>query len=83
MTIAGSNTPTTVTLRTSAGNLAWAGAPSPDGPVALRITRPGSDVGLDWIAFSRGRISIELPGRPRLIVPVWAEVARVIEDCRR
>ena len=83
MLIPGSNTPATVTLRTSAGNLAWPGGPSLDGSVTLRIARGASDNGLDWIAFSRGRMSVEVPGRPRLLVPVWAEVSRVIEDCRR
>ena len=37
---------------------------------------------LDDIAFSRGRISIEVAGAPRLIVPSWPESARTIEDCR-
>ena len=37
---------------------------------------------LDDIAFSRGRISVEVAGAPRLIVPSWPESARAIEDCR-
>ena len=37
---------------------------------------------LDAIAFSRGRISVEVAGAPRLIVPSWPESARAIEDCR-
>ena len=37
---------------------------------------------LDDIAFSRGRIAVEVAGAPRLIVPSWPESARAIEDCR-
>ena len=37
---------------------------------------------LDDIAFSRGRISVEVAGALRLIVPSWPESARAIEDCR-
>jgi len=38
---------------------------------------------LDSIAFSRGRISIEGGGAPRLVLPAWPEAARSIEDCRK
>jgi len=37
---------------------------------------------LDAIAFSRGRAGFSIAGQPPLIVPSWAEAARVIEDCR-
>jgi hypothetical protein len=37
---------------------------------------------LDAIASSRGRIAFGTPGVAALVVPPWAEVARVIEDCR-
>lgn len=37
---------------------------------------------LDAMAFSRGRFVIETAGAPRLVIPAWAEVSRVIEDCR-
>ncbi|MDO6416857.1 hypothetical protein Q4F19_20910 [Sphingomonas sp. BIUV-7] len=41
-----------------------------------------ADPFLDRIAFSRGRVSYAVPGQPLLMVPAWAEPARVIEDCR-
>lgn len=66
-------------IRTSNGNLQWQAAPDASG---LAVTRPATDTGLDWIAFSRGRISIEPAGAARRVLPVWAEIARVIEDCR-
>jgi hypothetical protein len=37
---------------------------------------------LDAIAFSRGRFAVGISGQQALVVPPWAEVARVIEDCR-
>ena len=41
-----------------------------------------SDRFLDEMLFSRGRIMIEAPGLPALILPTWPEPARVVEDCR-
>jgi hypothetical protein len=37
---------------------------------------------LDAMAFSRGRLGFSALNQPTLVVPVWAEVTRVIEDCR-
>ena len=37
---------------------------------------------LDAMVFSRGRIAVEAPGAPLLVLPSWPEPARVIEDCR-
>ena len=42
----------------------------------------GYDPLLDAIAFSRGRFGVSIVGQPALVVPAWAEAARVIEDCR-
>jgi hypothetical protein len=37
---------------------------------------------LDAIASSRGRVGFSTSGLAVLVVPPWADVARVIEDCR-
>jgi hypothetical protein len=37
---------------------------------------------LDAMAFSRGRISVEVEGQQPIILPSWAEIARIVEDCR-
>lgn len=37
---------------------------------------------LDAIAFSRGRFMLEMGGAQTLVLPVWSELGRVIEDCR-
>jgi hypothetical protein len=37
---------------------------------------------LDAVALSKGRFAVEADGLPPLYLPAWAEVSRVIEDCR-
>ena len=37
---------------------------------------------LDAIAASRGRIGFSTSGLDALVIPPWADVGRVIEDCR-
>jgi hypothetical protein len=71
-----------MTLRTSYGVLQWPAQRVVASNPATVAARAASDTGLDWIAFSRGRFTVELPGSQPLVVPVWAEPARVIEDCR-
>jgi hypothetical protein len=43
---------------------------------------PGNDPLLDAMALSKGRFAVETEGLPPLYLPSWAEVTRVIEDCR-
>ncbi|TPG12130.1 hypothetical protein [Sphingomonas oligophenolica] len=40
------------------------------------------DALLDAIGFSRGRFTLEQSGATPLVLPPWAEVERVTEDCR-
>lgn len=37
---------------------------------------------LDAMALSKGRFAVEVEGEASLYLPSWAEVSRVIEDCR-
>ena len=71
-----------LTVRTSYGARTLAATsraePLPYATASLAVT----DTLLDEIAFSRGRIAIEGPGQPQLILPAWPEPARVVEDCR-
>ncbi len=48
----------------------------------LSATVGAYDPILDALAFSLGRVGVTVSGQPALVVPAWAEVARVIEDCR-
>ena len=58
--------------------------PSSWNPATGRLTASVSayDRLLDAMAFSRGRIGFSALGLPVLVVPTWAEVGRVVEDCR-
>lgn len=53
-------------------------------PATHRITArvPDSDPLLDALVFSRARIAFTVRGSPQLVLPNFAEVTRVIEDCR-
>lgn len=65
-----------LTIRTSFGSRDL--ALPPQGELVL----PASDPFLDDMVFSRGRVAVEAPGQPPLILPTWPEPARVIEECR-
>lgn len=67
-------------VRTSFGARSLAASP---GPLFATATLAARDPLLDNMIFSRGRFSVELPGTPMVILPSWAEPARVVEDCRR
>ena len=58
--------------------------PSSFNPATGRLTADLSnyDPLLDAIVSSRGRVAFIVGTQPPLVVPPWAEVARVIEDCR-
>jgi len=51
-------------------------------PPAIVAAAGARDPHLDQLAFSRGRFLVDVAGQPRLVLPAWPEVARVIEDCR-
>ena len=48
----------------------------------LTIDLANYDPLLDAIVSSRGRVAYTVGAQPPLVVPPWAEPARVIEDCR-
>ncbi|WP_242125669.1 hypothetical protein [Sphingobium sp. Sx8-8] len=73
---------TAMTVRTSYGAVTWpAGAAAGTMP-ATQAIRAANDATLDQIAYSRGRFAVEVQGLDTLILPAWAEVGRVVEDCR-
>lgn len=49
---------------------------------ALSAELDARDPLLDAMAITRGRFAIEAEGGQALYLPAWAEVTRVIEDCR-
>ncbi|MCP1471830.1 hypothetical protein J3E64_003543 [Sphingobium sp. OAS761] len=71
-----------MTVRTSYGASSWP-ATTQAAPKAQTVAvRSATDAVLDQIAYSRGRFAVEVAGLSPLVLPPWAEVARVVEDCR-
>ena len=67
----------------------WTSSLSRNVPASFNVTTgrlttdlPASDPLLDALSNSRGRIALTVGTQPALVVPAWAEPARVIEDCR-
>lgn len=72
-----------MTVATTSETRALSAEPAPQGQPQLVTTLAARDALLDAMAFSRGRFSVEVNGLPTLYLPAWAEVGRVLEDCRR
>jgi hypothetical protein len=71
-----------LTIHTTYGALAWSAAAGAGGAGGFSTVRPANDPGFDWIAYSRGRIAVDIDGRSHIIVPSASEIGRVVEDCR-
>lgn len=71
-----------ITIRTSNGAVTLPATAGSGTAPRITAIRAASDPVFDQIAYSRGKVAIETAGMPQLIVPPWAEVVRVIEDCR-
>lgn len=71
-----------MSIATTSEIRALSAQPAPQGQPQLVVTLGAQDALLDAMAFSRGRFAVEVNGLPTLYLPAWAEVGRVIEDCR-
>ena len=78
------NAPSNVamTVRTETQDRTLQAAPGGDQLPYLEANLPARDALLDAMALSKGRFAVEIAGQPTLYIPAWAEVTRVIEDCR-
>jgi hypothetical protein len=74
--------PMTIRTETATRTLATVFEAAGADPTANATLAPRDSL-LDAMAFSKGRFAVEVPGTPALYLPSWAEVTRVIEDCRR
>lgn len=72
---------TPMTIRTSSVTRALSVQPG-NTPSTVTATLPASDPLLEAMGFSRGRFVIDQQGQPALVIPSWAEIERVTEDCR-
>ncbi|WP_267434050.1 hypothetical protein [Sphingomonas sp. GM_Shp_1] len=68
-----------VTIRTSSTTRALAAQAVATG---AEMVLTANDPLLDAMAFSRGRFTVEQQGQVPLVIPAYAEIGRVIEDCR-
>jgi hypothetical protein len=73
---------TPLTIRTS--TLMRAVPVQPAGGRSLYVTAAltPNDPLLEAMGFSRGRFVVQQGSLPPLVVPTWAEIERVTEDCR-
>ena len=70
-----------VTIRTETASRTINATPAANGD-ALMVSLTARDALLDTMALTKGRFAVETPDSPTLYLPAWAEVSRVIEDCR-
>ncbi|WNO54331.1 hypothetical protein [Stakelama saccharophila] len=73
---------TRLTIRTTSADRVLTARPTGGTPPYLAVALHPSDRLLDAMGFSRGRFIVETPGLPTLVIPSWAEILRVTEDCR-
>ena len=76
------NAATPFTIRTTSTTRNVAAQPTGGTPPYAATAFAPTDPLLDAMAFSRGRIVMEQAGVRPLVVPAWAEIGRVTEDCR-
>ena len=72
----------TMTIRTESQTRTLAATPAAGQLSAIESRLAASDRLLDAMALTKGRFAVEVSGTPTLYLPSWAEVTRVIEDCR-
>ncbi len=68
-------------VRSSSAMKEFAASPTGGTPAYVATEILPNDPILDAMAYSRGRIAIEAGGQP-IAIPSWAEITRVVEDCR-
>jgi hypothetical protein len=69
-------------VKTSASAKVMSAASAGGNPSYVAAELSPVDPILDAMAYSRGRFTVEASGHQPLAVPAWAEISRIIEDCR-
>jgi hypothetical protein len=82
LSVAGSGASGNFTIRTSSTLKSFQAAQASGDPPYVAAEIMPQDAILDAIAFSRGRFAIEVGGLRSMAIPNWAEIGRVVEDCR-
>ncbi len=71
-----------IVIRSSSTMKQFAGSPTGGALPFIATEIMPRDPILDAMIFSRGRIALEVTGQMPLAIPSWAEIGRVVEDCR-
>lgn len=71
-----------MTIRTSSTARTLSAGNSNESPPYIASELVASDRLLDAMAYSRGKFVVSVRGADDIVVPTWAEFARVVEDCR-
>ena len=71
-----------MTIRTSSTTRALSAGNSNENPPYIASELVPTDRLLDAMAYSRGKFVVSVRGADDIVVPTWAEFARVVEDCR-
>lgn len=69
-------------IRTETRDQILTAAATPSAAPEVGTSLPSRNPLLDAMAITKGRFAIEVEGMEPLYLPAWAEVTRVIEDCR-
>lgn len=75
--------PVVMRILTETGPRSLTGMQDKDALPIIAVTLPASDPLLDAMAITKGRFAVETEGMETLYIPSWAEITRVIEDCRQ
>lgn len=79
----GAATGGSLVVRSSSALKEFAASPTGGTPAYHAVEILPTDPILDAMALSRGRIAIESDGQTPIAIPSWAEITRIVEDCRR
>lgn len=71
-----------LTLTSTAGTASYALANIGGSPPSVGASTAANDAFLDKLVYTRGRFLVRADGAEEMVLPGWAEVARVVEDCR-
>lgn len=69
-----------LTINSTAGAATYALSNAAGNMVAASVA--ASDPFLDRLVYTRGRFLVRTDGQPDMVIPAYAEVSRVLEDCR-
>jgi hypothetical protein len=71
-----------MTIRSSSALKQFSAQPTGAKPAYVAVEITPDDRFLDAMVYTRGRIAIETTGQQSIAVPVWTEIAKIVEDCR-